>query len=75
MQQMAISFGVATASLVTAVFIPDTVRAGAPQMIHGIHEGFLALGILTILSTVVFRNLRDDDGDSVSRGKPALPAG
>ncbi|HEV2110432.1 MAG TPA: DHA2 family efflux MFS transporter permease subunit, partial [Gammaproteobacteria bacterium] len=75
MQQMAISFGVATASLVTAVFIPDTVRGGAPQMIHGIHQGFLALGILTILSTVVFRGLRDDDGDAVSRGKPALPAG
>jgi EmrB/QacA subfamily drug resistance transporter len=75
MQQMAISFGVATASLVTAVFIPDTTRTSAPQMIRGIHEGFLALGILTILSTVVFGRLRDDDGDNVSRGKPALPSG
>ncbi len=74
MQQMAISFGVATASLVTAAFIPS-IPASAPQMISGIHKGFLALGILTILSTVVFRGLKDGDGDNVSRGKPALPAG
>ncbi len=74
-QQMAISFGVATASLVTAVFIPDEARASPVQMIHGIHQGFLLLGVLTILSTVVFGGLKDEDGDSVSRHKPSLPAG
>lgn len=74
-QQMAISFGVATASLVTAVFIPDEARAGPVQMIHSIHQGFLLLGVLTILSTVVFGRLKDDDGDSVSQHKPSLPAG
>jgi hypothetical protein len=74
-QQMAISFGVATASLVTAVFIPDEARADSPQMIHGIHQGFLLLGVLTILSTVVFGGLKDEDGDSVSQHKPSLPAG
>jgi EmrB/QacA subfamily drug resistance transporter len=74
-QQMAISFGVATASLVTAMFIPDEVRASPAQMIHGIHLGFLLLGVLTILSTVVFGGLKDDDGDSVSLHKPSLPAG
>jgi MFS family permease len=35
MQQMAISFGVATASLATAFFIPDRFHSSAPQMIHG----------------------------------------
>ena len=73
-QQMAISFGVATASLVTAVFIPE-VPASAPQMIHGIHQGFLLLGVLTILSTLVFGGLRQEDGESVSRQKPAQPTG
>ena len=74
-QQMAISFGVATASLVTALFIPDYTVANAPQMIHGIHEGFLLLGVLTILSAAVFGGLKEDDGDNVSRGKKAMPAG
>ncbi|HEY3854478.1 MAG TPA: DHA2 family efflux MFS transporter permease subunit [Verrucomicrobiae bacterium] len=69
MQQMSISFGVATASLATALFIPDRFHASAPEMIHGIHKAFLALGGLTALSTLVFRELREDDGDSVSRHK------
>jgi hypothetical protein len=45
MQQMSISFGVATASLITAFFIPQHARSNAPEMIHGIHKGFLVLGV------------------------------
>jgi EmrB/QacA subfamily drug resistance transporter len=67
MQQMAISFGVATASLVTAVFIPNRFHTSAPEMIHGIHKAFLVLGGLTFVSSIVFHELKDDDGDSVSR--------
>lgn len=66
-QQMSISFGVASASLVTALFIPDRNGATSMQMIGGIHKGFLVLGIWTILSSVVFARLRQDDGESVSR--------
>jgi hypothetical protein len=69
MQQMSISFGVATASLAAALFIPDRFHASGPDMIHGIHKAFLALGGLTILSTAVFQELRSEDGDSVSRHK------
>src|ERR1035438_8179316 len=43
-QQMSISFGIAIASLLTAVFIPDRSHTNAPQMIHGIHLAFLILG-------------------------------
>jgi len=50
MQQMAISFGVASASLATAFFIPDRFHSSAPEMIHGIHRAFLVLGALTVLS-------------------------
>ena len=74
-QQMSVSFGVATASLLTAIFIPDLARTSPPQMIHGIHDGFLLLGILTILSAAVFRSLKPEDGDSVSRHKPTQPTG
>jgi MFS family permease len=73
MQQMSISFGVATASLVTAFFIPDRFHSNAPQMIHGIHEAFLCLGVLTIFSTIVFRELRSGDGDAVSLQKAVHP--
>ncbi len=73
-QQMSVSFGVASASLVTAMFIPDRFRADAPQMIHGIHQAFLVLGALTILSAIVFAGLKRDDGSAVSRHKVVLPA-
>ena len=69
MQQMAISFGVAAASLVTAVFLPDRFHSNASQMIEGIHRGFFVLGGMTILSTVVFSSLKSGDGDSVSQQK------
>jgi hypothetical protein len=68
-QQMSVSFAVAAASLVTAFFIPDRHTSSAPQFIHGIHRAFLVLGAMTILSTIVFRELKRGDGDAVSQRK------
>ena len=75
MQQMSISFGVATASLATAFFIPDRFRSNPSEMIHGIHHAFLVLGGLTVLSTIVFRELKSTDGDKVSQQKVLNHAG
>jgi MFS family permease len=69
MQQMSISFGVASASLVTAFFIPDHARSNSTQFIHGIHLAFFVLGGMTLLSTIVFRELRPGDGAMVSQKK------
>jgi EmrB/QacA subfamily drug resistance transporter len=69
MQQMAISFGIATASLVTALFIPDRLHSSAAQMIHGIDNGFFVLGGLTVLSTMVFAELKSLDGNTTSQHK------
>jgi EmrB/QacA subfamily drug resistance transporter len=69
MQQMAISFGVASASLVTAFFLPDRYRANPLQFIHGIHRAFFVLGGMTLISTIVFRGLKPGDGDVVSQRK------
>jgi EmrB/QacA subfamily drug resistance transporter len=66
MQQMSMSFGVASAGLATAFFIPAGVRSSSHDMIHGIHESFLALGAFTVISTIIFGRLRKDDGVSVS---------
>ncbi len=75
MQQMSVSFGVAAASLVTAFFIPDRFHSSPPEMIHGIHLGFMVLGGWTILSSLVFWELKSNDGNAVSRYKAALPVG
>jgi MFS family permease len=69
MQQMSISFGVATAGLATAFFVPANGQSGAAEMIHGIHEALVGLGALTIVTTIVFRTLKRGDGDSVSHEK------
>ena len=74
MQQMSISFGIATASLATAFFVPDRFHASAAEMIHGIHQAFIALGVLTIVSTLIFVGLKRDDGSEVSQHKAELPA-
>jgi EmrB/QacA subfamily drug resistance transporter len=66
-QQMSMSFGVATASLVAALFIPDRHHSTAGQLIGGIHEAFLVLGAMTVLSLVVFLQLRPTDGENISQ--------
>ena len=68
-QQMAISFGVATAGLATAFFIPEKSQSNPALMIVGLHKALFSLGILTILSTTVFGSLKREDGMAVSRQK------
>lgn len=65
-QQLALSFGVAAASLVAGFFLPETSKSAPREMMHGMHEAFLALGLFTALSAFVFRELRDRDGDNIS---------
>jgi EmrB/QacA subfamily drug resistance transporter len=74
-QQLAVSFGVATASLAVALFIPENARANPADLIHGIHLALFALAALTVGSTIVFVRLRAEDGDSVSRHKSEIPTG
>jgi hypothetical protein len=74
-QQMAVSFGVAAASLAAALFIPDGLHATASEMIRGIHLALLALGALTIVSTFVFNGLKEGDGDAVSRHGTGMTSG
>jgi EmrB/QacA subfamily drug resistance transporter len=68
-QQMSISFAVAAAGMTTAFFIPDRFRSNPGEMIHGIHEAFLVLGGFTVLSTIVFYQLKRGDGGNVSQQK------
>jgi EmrB/QacA subfamily drug resistance transporter len=69
-QQMSISFGVASAGLATAFFVPR-VHSDPAEMIHGVHEALVVLGLFTILSTVIFSRLKGADGQNVSQQKAA----
>jgi EmrB/QacA subfamily drug resistance transporter len=73
-QQMSISFGVAGAGLATAFFIPSS-HSNPAEMIHGIHKALIALGILTVFSTLVFCGLKSGDGEDVSLHKVLHPGG
>jgi len=75
LQQMSMSFGVAAASLATALFIPNRFHTDPAQMIHGVHKAFVALGLLTILSAAIFRELRPTDGKNVSRHEEGMAEG
>jgi EmrB/QacA subfamily drug resistance transporter len=75
MQQMSISFGVAVAGLATAFFVPSTPYSNPLEMIHGIHKALFVLGALTVVSTIVFRSLRNGDGDTVNQQKVFHPGG
>lgn len=66
-QQLAISFGVAGASLIAAIFVPPGLHSHPAALVHGVQQAFLVLGALTIVSSVVFTELRKDDGDAISR--------
>lgn len=69
MQQMAISFGVATAGLTTAFFVPKGAHSNPTEMIHGIHLALRFLAGLTAVSTLVFASLKSGDGQEVSQQK------
>jgi len=66
-QQMSISFGVASAGLATTFFIPDGAHSSPNEMIHGLHKALLTLGGFTILSAIIFSKLKPDDGSNVSQ--------
>ncbi|HEX4449457.1 MAG TPA: DHA2 family efflux MFS transporter permease subunit [Kofleriaceae bacterium] len=75
LQQMSMSFGVATAAIVTALFVPDRDSSTPAEMIHGIHLSLLVLGAVTVMSALIFAGLRASDGQAVSQHKLARRAG
>jgi EmrB/QacA subfamily drug resistance transporter len=66
-QQLSISFGVAGAGLIAALFVPPALHSHPDAIIHGAQQAFLVLGILTVLSAAVFMGLRANDGEDLSR--------
>ena len=65
-QMMSLSFGVAFASLLAGWFIGQTPQSASPVFIGALHHSYLALGTVTILSSLVFWRLEPNDGNNVS---------
>jgi ABC-type uncharacterized transport system permease subunit len=63
------SFGVAVSSLLAAIFLGGEHRPDASGMVSGIHWTFLTLGLMTIVSALIFSELKPDDGAAISRHK------
>jgi EmrB/QacA subfamily drug resistance transporter len=71
-QQMSLSFGVAFASLLAAFFVGNLDQTNAAQTVPALHHAYITMGTLTVLSSLLFRSLRINDGNNVSNRKPSL---
>jgi hypothetical protein len=52
--------------VVAAWFLHNVPAASQPRFIGALHHAFLALGVITLLSTLGFAGLRANDGNNVS---------
>ena len=71
-QQMSMSFGLAFGSLMTAYFLGGLPQSDRLAVTASLHHAFLALALLTMVSSAAFWTLRPQDGESVSKGSVAL---
>lgn len=72
-QQLSMSFGLATGSLVTAWFLGNVPQTNRVMVTSALHSGFVALSVVTILSSLAFWTLRREDGESITRGAKTAP--
>jgi EmrB/QacA subfamily drug resistance transporter len=67
-QQLSMSFGLAGGSIVAAWYLGGVPQTNQPMVTSALHHAFLALAIVTALSSLTFWRLRREDGESISRG-------
>ncbi len=72
-QQLSMSFGLATGSLVTAWFLGNVPQTNRLMVTSALHSAFVALSVVTILSSLAFWGLRREDGESISKGSKIAP--
>lgn len=65
-QQLSLSFGVATGSLLAAWFVGSELQPAPEVLVPALHRAYLVVGGLTVLSSFTFWGLRPNDGDNVS---------
>jgi EmrB/QacA subfamily drug resistance transporter len=70
-QQLSMSFGLASGSLVTGWFLGHVAQTDQVLVTRALHHAFLLLAVTTMLSSLVFWRLKRSDGESISKGKAA----
>ncbi|MEN9403207.1 MAG: hypothetical protein RL091_1910 [Verrucomicrobiota bacterium] len=65
-QQLALSFGVAFASLVAGWFLRGLDQHNPAEVVPALHRAFITMGLLTMISSLTFWGLHPDDGNNVS---------
>lgn len=70
-QQLALSFGVAFASLVAGWFLRGLDQTNPVEVVPALHQAFLFMGLLTMVSSLTFWGLHANDGDNISNRRPA----
>jgi len=70
-QQLALSFGVAFASLVAGWFLRGLDQTNPVEVVPALHHAFLFMGLLTMVSSLTFWGLHANDGDNISNRRPA----
>jgi EmrB/QacA subfamily drug resistance transporter len=70
-QQISMSFGLACGTLAAGWFLGSALQSDHHAVIGALHNAYLTLGVLTIVSSLSFWQLRPSDGANVSRSDPA----
>lgn len=65
-QQMSLSFGVASASLVAGWFLRGLNQSNPAEIVPALHKAFVTMGLLTMASSATFWGLHRNDGNNVS---------
>jgi EmrB/QacA subfamily drug resistance transporter len=68
LQQLSLSFGLATGSLVAGWYLQGLPQDDQALVAGALHHAFVTLAVITVVSSASFWGLRRDDGESVSRG-------
>ncbi|MEO7496064.1 MAG: DHA2 family efflux MFS transporter permease subunit [Massilia sp.] len=73
-QQLSMSFGLAAGSIITALFLGSVSQTDQAMVTNALHNAFVALSVVTILSSLTFWSMRREDGESMSKGKVSTEA-
>jgi MFS family permease len=66
MQQLTMNFGLASGALITGFFLQAMPSPGLNDIAAAVHQTFIALGVITAISTLAFLYLKHEDGAQVS---------
>lgn len=71
--RLSFSFGIAFASLVAGWFLRGLDQTDPAEIVPALHQAFVVLGLITMVSSATFWWLHDHDGNNVSNRRTTAP--